>query len=101
MSAYPIEIINFGSPSFNSHETVIRDLNELQADIRYALPRSEHRNWAAPFQREDYATPWIWERLEDYRRQTKGFHPFVIAVVHGSLRSDSLSNLFGSHEATR
>ena len=86
MPAYPIEILNFGN-SFTGHEAAIGELNRLQGDIVFTLPRMEHRTWAAPLVREEYTTSFVWQKLEEYRTQTKGFHPFILALVHGKLRS--------------
>jgi len=93
--------VNFGKPSFTVHESVTGELNRLQNDIVFTLPRKEYRNWAAPLDREAYTTNFVWGKLEEYRKQTKGFHPFIVAIVHGALRSAELSNLFGSHDAER
>jgi len=99
MPAYPIEILNFGQPTFDEHTKVIKELNSLQADIVFCEPPERHRLWAAPFAREAYETGYVWERLKEYRRLCKGFHPFLIAVVHGELSSPRMGNLFGSREA--
>jgi predicted nucleotide-binding protein len=101
MPAYPIEIVNFGQPNFGVHKTVVAELNRLQADVTYLHPSNTHEAWAARFQRDAYRTSWVWERLDEFRATFRGFHPFIIAVVHGQLSSDSLGNLFGSHEAER
>lgn len=101
MPPYPIEIINFGDYAFRLHEPVIAELNKIQDEVRYCLPRTIHRNWALHLEREQYETSFIWEKLEDYRRQCKGFHPFIIAIVHGDLYSDKLLNLFASCEAEK
>lgn len=96
MPPFPIEIINFGKPDFNTHKDVISELNKLQNDIIFYLPPERYELWAAPFERERYKTEYIWERLKEYREACKGFHPFILAIVHGALESDNLSNLFGS-----
>jgi len=99
MPAYPIEILNFGQPSFDTHHEVIEELNSLQEDFKFVLPPDRHRLWAAPFAREVYKTYYLWDRLREYRRACKGFHPFIIALVHGSLSSTKLENIFGSCRA--
>jgi predicted nucleotide-binding protein len=96
MPAFPIEIMNFGNPSFKAHEEVISELNEIQNDIVFLLPPERYKLWAAPFEREQYKTSYIWEKLRDYKKECKGFHPFILAIVHGYLKSDNLGNLFGS-----
>lgn len=99
MPAYPIEILNFGEPTFKIHHSVIDELNSLQEDFQYVLPPERYRLWATPFEREEYETDYIWDRLREYRRTCKGFHPFIIAIVHRYLSSKKLGNLFGSHRA--
>ncbi len=99
MPAYPIEILNFGQPSFDAHHEVIAELNSLQEDFTFVLPLDRYRLWAAPFAREAYETQYLWNRLREYRRACKGFHYFIIALVHGSLSSTKLENLFGSRQA--
>jgi predicted nucleotide-binding protein len=96
MPPYPIEIINFGNPEFKLHLAIIAELNTIQGDIIYLTPPTRHLLWAAPYEREDYKTSFIWEKLREYRTTCKGFHPFILAIVHGSLASDKLGNLFGS-----
>lgn len=34
--------------------------------------------------------------MRGYKKECKGFHPFILAIVHGYLESDNLGNLFGS-----
>lgn len=99
MPPYPIEIVNFGQPSFNTHVAVVRELNALQDEIVFTTPPDRFANWASPFSRERYRTSYVWDRLRAYRRNCKGFRPFLIAVVHGELASDRLLNLFGSAES--
>ena len=99
MPAYPIEVINFGDPSLEVHHEVIRELNSLQEDFIFSLPPERYSLWAAPFTRDDYETTFIWEKLRTYRRECKGFHPYIIAIIHGRLFSSELGNIFGSHEA--
>lgn len=96
MPPFPIEIINFGQPSFELHKEIITELNAIQSDIIYLLPPERHKLWAAPFERERYETNYIWEKLKVYKKECKGFHPFILAIVHGYLSSDNLGNLFGS-----
>jgi predicted nucleotide-binding protein len=101
MPAYPVEILNFGNPEFKTHEMIIEELNQLQGDVLYGVPRPPYRNWAAPFERDAYSEGFVYEKIEEYRKHCKGFHPFVIALVHGALNSDKGKELFGSHEAER
>ena len=96
MPAYPIEILNFGDPSFDTHHDVIKKLNSLQGDFDFVLPHERNRLWAAPFKRDSYKSDYIWKQLEEYRSECKGFHPFIIAIVHGSLSSNKWGNLFGN-----
>lgn len=96
MPPFPIEIINFGQPDFKIHKDIIYELNEIQSNIVFLLPPERHKLWAAPFEREKYETKYIWGKLKDYKEKCKGFHPFILAIVHGYLSSDKLENLFGS-----
>lgn len=101
MPPYPIEILNFGNPDFELHYRVINELNSLQEDFQYVLPPERYKLWAAPFERTEYGTDYIWDLLREYRQSCKGFHPFIIALVHGYLSSERLGNLFGSHKAKK
>ena len=99
MPPYPVEIVNFGATSFKRHINAIGILNSLQNEIAFSLPRQLNRAWAFPLDRAEYTTDLIWTKLREYRKFFKGFHPYIIAIVHGELRSTRLANLFGSHQA--
>lgn len=97
MPSYPIEILNLGLPSFNDHYEVIRDLNSIQESFEYVLPTEHNRSWGSSADVEKlHKSSDIWNLLKDYRKKCKGFHPYIIAIVHGYLESTRLSNLFGS-----
>jgi predicted nucleotide-binding protein len=95
---YPIEVINFGDPLDETHRDVMEHLNGLQHDFLFLEPDEPFRDWATPFQRTSYKTTYVWTKLEQYRRVSKGFRPFIIAIVHGKLSSEETGNLFGSRD---
>lgn len=99
MPAYPIEILNFGRPSFDVHHDVIKKLNSIQDDFIFVSPPERYKFWASRFERDIYTTNYLWDQLRKYRRECKGFHPFIIGIVHGYLESEELGNLFGSNRA--
>ncbi len=96
MPAYPIEVINLGSPEKIMTDNIINELNELQQDIFFSNPPEHLKYWGVPFERENYTTQYVWEKLREYKTSSKGFHPYILAIVHGKLSSENLSNLFAS-----
>ena len=100
MAEYPIEVVNFGRPGFDAHVTVIEELNRVQKDLLFRLPPERCQSWAAPYDFDSLSTDRVWEILARYRRECRGFHPFVIALAHGELASSKYGNLFGSHRAS-
>jgi predicted nucleotide-binding protein len=99
MPAYPIEIVTLGHPDLGEYQKILDELNGLQSEFRFTLPRPEHRSWGIPYRQISYTTDFIWEKLDEYRQTHKGFHPFIISVIHGVLESNTLSNLFGDNKA--
>src|SRR6266496_707153 len=96
---FPIEILSLGEDNYASLEVVAKSLNNVQAEFQFNVPPLRLRDLGLPFRREEFHTRDVFEFLLDYRKQAKGHRPFLIAVVNGALRSDSLSNIFGSHRA--
>jgi hypothetical protein len=90
MCAYPIEVFNFGAPNFKAHEVLIRLLNSAQSEYYYFIPSEETSSWAAPLVREQYELENVYGKLERFRDTHGGFHPFMIAILHGTL-SDGTS----------
>jgi hypothetical protein len=99
--AYDIEIISVGDESSARIQEVAHTLNVAQEEFRFNLPPERLRDEGAVFVREEYDTATVFEFLQDYRNQAKGYRPFLIAVVNSKLRSERLLNLFGSHEASK
>jgi len=96
MSLYPIEVVNLGQPTFDMHYEVINDLNSIQDSFKYILPNEENRSWGSKLDEDFYNTDMVWKSLKGYREVSKGFHPFIIAIVHKPLSSKRLQNIFGS-----
>jgi nucleoside phosphorylase len=96
---FPIEIICLGSDNYQRLEPVASLLTSTQSEFQFALPPLRLREFGFSFDRSEFVTREVFDFLREYRKQAGGYRPFLIAVVNGPLRSDKLSNLFGSHEA--
>lgn len=96
MPYYPIEVINIGKPEFHLHEEAIEKLNGIQNDFKYFLPPDRLKTWGASFVRSEYFTDDVIDRLISYRSEAKGFHPFIIGIVHAALNGTELVNLFAT-----
>lgn len=94
----PIHVLPLGDTSGEVLSGVIRALNKAQESFRYSLPPSTLEGWGIPYRQRAYSTNNVWEIVEKYRLYTKAYLPFVVSVVDGGLASNSLGNLFGSHD---
>lgn len=98
--AYDIEIISVGDDSNAKIGEIAHILNVAQDEFRFHLPPERLKHEGTVFVREEYENTTVFEFLKDYRVQARGYRPFLIAVINGKLRSESLLNLFGSHKAS-
>ncbi|MGD1018802.1 MAG: TIR domain-containing protein [Verrucomicrobiia bacterium] len=83
--AYPVEVFGFGDSSFHAAERVAERLNLAQGEYLYLMPSHQDRAWFEPFTREEYEVDTLYGKFARFREERKGFHPFVIGIVHGTL----------------
>jgi hypothetical protein len=101
--SYPIEVICVGEPDcYDDIITAIGLLNDAQREFYFTVPppRLQKSGWdIQPRDDQGYHSADVFAFLTKYREQSRGYRPFLIAVVEGKLRSDKLKNLFGNHDA--
>ena len=97
--SYPIEIICLGEDVYPHIERAAKTLNTVQSEFRFFTPSPALKQVGLTFVFDEYHTKAVFEFLQKYRQQARGYRPFLIAVVNRKLRSEQLGNLFGSHEA--
>ncbi|WP_305983206.1 hypothetical protein [Roseivirga thermotolerans] len=90
--AYPIEILSIGNDLYNKVEKVVSVLNSKQEEFIFLFPPIRIRNKGFSFIREEYNKSELFEFIEQYRLESKGFRPYIIAIVDGKIEG----NIFGS-----
>lgn len=100
MAKLPVEIVRIGN-SFNKEiEDVLELLNKTQKEIQFSLLSTSDEE---KFQLLNYKEADVDEQLDKIdkiRNDLKGYHPFVIALSGGHLKSEYI-NLFGSCESEK
>ena len=96
---FPIEILSVGDDFYSQVADVIPSLNFGQNEFEFLPVPEKYRELGLRYVEKTYETPKLWKLLESYRSTTKGFHPFLIAIVNRPLQSERWGNLFGSHRA--
>ena len=76
-------------------------LNAVQAEFRFKLIPADREIEGLAFERNSYLTHELWSFMEAYRTRAGGQHPYIIGFLNRPLSSNSLANLFGSHDAQR
>jgi nucleoside phosphorylase len=74
-------------------------LNYGQTEFQFLAAPQNYREIGLRCIENTHETSDIWNLLENYRSTTKGYRPFLVAVVNRPLQSKRWGNLFGSHRA--
>jgi nucleoside phosphorylase len=101
MGAYPIEILSIGGDHYAHILSAIYKLNAAQLEFKFEIPPTHLKDKLISFAQSHYQSDEIYERLTRYQKEAKGFRPFLIAVIDQPLRSKTMANLFGTHQASR
>lgn len=99
MAQIPIELVTMGQVPSVDMAQAISTANSVQQEFHYALMSPFD---AQPFKMLAYQKATAIEfldQLEKRRKDIRGFHPFIIAVVDTELDGKVYSNLFGTHRA--
>lgn len=90
--AYPIEILSVGGDLYPKIEKVVNILNSKQDEFIFLFPPPRVRNSGVSFKRSNYLKSEVFDFIENYREEVKGFRPYIIAIIDGYLEG----NIFGS-----
>lgn len=96
---YDIELMSVGEDLYPTLEASAASLIAVQHEFLYRLTSPPQRPPGLGFARGDYTSAQIWQFLREQREKFGGNRPYIIAFVNAPLKSDRLSNIFGSHEA--
>ncbi|HEX9735277.1 MAG TPA: nucleotide-binding protein [Thermoanaerobaculia bacterium] len=96
MARMPIEIILIGKKQESAVTEAIRLANQLQSEFEYCrlAPHAEQRFTMLDFERID--APRFLDSIDSLRKQMKGYHPFLVAVVDAPVDGSDYGNLFCS-----
>jgi predicted acylesterase/phospholipase RssA len=97
--AYDIELISIGDDFHIVLQDAASLLNGVQGEFGFHLSSQLSREDAVAFRRQEYLTQDIWDYLKQQRMRFGGNRPHIIAFVGAPLKSPSLNNIFGSHQA--
>ncbi|MBX3246034.1 MAG: nucleotide-binding protein [Myxococcales bacterium] len=100
MARMPIELVNVDARANSGVIAAIRRANRRQSIFEYSLLDSAAFG-ADLLSYRDVETSKFFDDLDGLRKRSKGYHPFLIAVVASRLSGGTYSNLFGSHRARR
>jgi predicted nucleotide-binding protein len=106
MARMPIEIIEVGDISRDPslRETVRQAIslaNSLQEEFSYlVLPDADSVNFRLLEYKRIKAKIFM-DEMERIRKEIRGFHPFVLAIVDAKLDGADFTNIFGSNRAEK
>jgi TIR domain len=97
-----IELLSVGCDLDSEMLEAAETLNPVQAEFRFHLRPSSRRDWGKlPAKHSgEYLTKSLFRRLQDYRIETGGRRPYLVAFINGPLRSQELHNLFACTRAS-
>ncbi len=94
-----IEVMCIGEDLYRDIAAAIRLLNGVQSEFHFrSIPEANQLD-GLTFQRDSYKTKDVWAFMQGYRTKAGGPHPYLLGFLNRPLSSDSLGNLFGSHNA--
>lgn len=96
-----VEVMSIGEDLRQPMIGAITLLNAVQAEFRFKPIPADREIEGLTFERNSYVTHELWSFIEAYRAKAGGQHPFILGFLNRPLSSNSLGNLFGSHDAQR
>ena len=98
---FVVEILCLGNDNYSTLGPAINLINNIQREFVFQEPPNRLKELGLAYGRREFLSIDAWDWMEDYRNKAGGQRPYLIAVIDKPLRSKRLSNLFGSHRATR
>lgn len=99
MAVVPIEVVKIGDVSSDDVTAALALANSVQNEFLFVeLPDTQVAN----LRMHAYTharSPELLDILENFRKDIRGYHPFLIAIVDAYLDGKQYGNLFGSHRA--
>lgn len=101
MAVVPIEIVGIGDIDVDYVVTPLALANSVQKEFLFLeFPKDQ----ASSLQMHAYThvqAPELLDSLESFRKQVRGYHPFIIAITDATLDGPRYNNLFGSHRGNK
>jgi predicted acylesterase/phospholipase RssA len=96
-----IQIFSIKKELYKDIEKACNDLNSVQSEKEFTFKTPPERLKDKFFleKRDEYSSSIVFEWLRNYKLQEKKTNQLIILVVDGYLKSDKLSNLFGTVSA--
>jgi predicted nucleotide-binding protein len=95
MAKLPVEIVRIGNNFNKEIEEVIELMNNTQKEIHFSLLSTSDEERFQLLNYKDADVDEQLDKIDKIRNDLKGYHPFVIALSGGHLKSE-YTNLFGS-----
>ena len=96
---YVIELMCIGGDFYPLLKSSADQLNGVQNEFIFRLSAESDRSDGIEFKEREYNSEEIWAFLKNHRDIRGGQRPYIIAFINAPLKSPSLANLFGSHQA--
>jgi hypothetical protein len=101
MAVVPIEVVRIGNVPADDVTTALALANSAQKDF-YFLHFPEDQAASLMIRAYTHArAPDLLDSMESFRRDIRGYHPFLIAIVDAHLDGIQYGNLFGSHRGDK
>ncbi len=98
MAKMPIEIVKLAGKHSTTLTTAVEDANRCQQDFVYEILSARTCDEFRLHVRTETNTNDFFDVLESRRKEWRGFHPLVFAVIDKQLRSEEWVNLFSARD---
>lgn len=99
MAVMPVEIVDIGDVPADEVVHAIAIANDAQSEFEFVRVSDDTAAEMRQHAFDRVTTTEMFKRMEQFRRQIRGYHPFLITVTDSYLDGKKYSNLFGSHRA--
>jgi hypothetical protein len=99
MAIIPVEIITIGDVPTVEIEQVINTANIIQSGFSFKFMEQNDAKVFKVLSFQNTTVQNLFDSIGNLRKQIRGYHPFIIAVVDSRLEGKRYSNLFGSNSA--
>lgn len=101
MARVPVEVVDISQSIHEIVSQTIQLANSLQGEFLFTSFSVEEEHKFYPYAFKNINTKKFFDIMLRTRREMRGYHPYIIAVVDSFVESPKFSNLFGNHRAKK